>query len=124
MVVEEYIEPKLKYIVLSINFEHKEYGNQIRNNTKLEKDGYSCCWKIAKNRTIDKVLLYIKNNSQKEIYIGDYKKREQCKDGKYKIYFSNLKLIDKIQTEWKDFVNNGVQLQTARKYIEKRYNKT
>ncbi len=119
MVIEEYIESNLKYIVLSINFEHKEYGNEIRNNTKLEQDGYSCCWKVAENRKIDKVLLYIKNNNQKEIYIGDYDKREQCKDRKYKIYFSNLKLVDKIQTEWKDFVNNGVQLQTARKYVEK-----
>jgi len=117
MTIYNFIEQNIKYIVLSINFEHKKYGNDIKLNTNLDsKSGFSCCWNIGKDRVIQKVIIYLKHN--KEIYIADFIRKEQQNNGRYKIYFENTKLIGLTTLNWKDFVNNGVGLRTSRRYIE------
>lgn len=116
MTIYDVIEPNVKYLVLSIDFEHSEHASEIKSNTSLsEKDGFSCCWRIAENRKFSKIVIYLKNN--KDIYIGDFTHKEK-KDSKYKVCFTNTKKIGNTKLSWHDFVNNGVQMQNAMRYIE------
>ena len=116
MTIENFIEPNIKYLVLSIDFEHSEHADEIRSNTSLDKiNGFSCCWRIAKHRTFEKIIIYLKNT--KEIYLADFVKKER-QEKKWKIYFKNTMLIGSTNLNWKDFVNNGVHLQSAMRYIQ------
>ena len=116
MTVYDFIEQDIKYLVLSINFEHPEFGDDIKSNTSLdETDGFSCCWRIGKNREFEKIIIYLKHNG--EIYLADFVNRERH-DERWKIYFTNTQLMGSTNLEWHDFVNNGQPMQNSMRYIE------
>jgi len=85
-------------------------------NTSLdEKTGFSCCWRIAEDRKFSKIVIYLKNT--KSIYLADFTHKEKT-GSKYKICFTNTKKIGKTTLSWHDFVNSGVTMQNAMRYIE------
>ncbi len=116
MTIYNYIKPNIEYLVLSINFGHSEFGDDIKSNTSLDKiNGFSCCWPIGQNRKFEKIIIYLKHS--KEIYLADFLYKERY-EKKWKIHFKNTKLIGSTNLDWKDFVNKGVSLQNSMRYIE------
>ena len=116
MTIYNFIEPNIKYLVLSIDFGHPEFGDEIESNTSLDQiNGFSCCWRIGKNREFEKIVIYLKNT--REIYLANFLKKEKNGE-KWKIYFNNTESIGSTNLDWKDFVNDGVQMQNSMRYIE------
>ncbi len=115
MEVDKYIEENYKYIIIFTNLDSNQDTVVQRSNLCLEPSGYTCCWKIAKSRKIEKVILYIREDGKNRIYKADYDYREHIEKGRYKVYYKNLEFIEYTVANWKNFTNS----QSPIRYINK-----
>ena len=115
MELKKYINPNYNNIAIFTNFDGLEYSDLRRKNLSLNTAGYTGNWVIAKNRNIEKIILYIREDVINKIYIADYNYRENIEGRRYRIYFKNLKFIENTTANWKDFANT----QNPIRYINK-----
>ena len=120
MTAYDYVESNYQYIAIFTNLD-KEENVEIhrRNLNRDDKEGFSGNWVIAKNRIFQKVLLYVRENSQNKIYLADYLNRELIERKRSRVYFKNLKFVDTTNLHWGDFTESKSS-QSPIRYIEKK----
>ena len=110
----KYIDKKYNNIIIFTNLDDDPKGLK-KKNMCLEKNGFTCCWVIAKYREIEKVILYIREGGINKIYQADYNYRENVEGKRYKIHYKNLKFLETSIYNWKEFTNS----QSPIRYIDK-----
>jgi hypothetical protein len=105
MELSKYIDSNYNNIAIFTNFDSLEYSDLRRRNLSLEKEGYTGNWVIAKNRDIEKIVLYVREDGVNKIYLANYTYRENIEGRRYRVYFKNLKFVENTISNWKDFAN-------------------
>jgi len=120
MELNKYINSNYNNIAIFTNFDGLEYSDLRRKNLSLNTEGYTGNWVIAKNRDIEKIILYVREKGINKIYLANYNYRENIEGRRYRVYFKNLKFIENTTANWKNFANT----QSHIRYVDKWYNKT
>jgi len=111
MTAYDYIEPNYKYIAIFTNFDKvKDVQIHRKNLNREDIEGFSGNWRIAQNRSFQKVLLYVREDGQNKIYLADYLDRQLIEKNRSRVYFKNLKFVDTTNLNWGDFTETpGLQ---------------
>ncbi len=115
MTLTKYIELDYNYIAIFTNLDGVEYTDLRSRNLLLEKEGYTGNWVIAQTRDIEKIILYVRENRINKVYLADYSHRENIEGRRSRIYFKNLKFIERTTANWTEFAHT----QSPIRYIDK-----
>lgn len=115
MEITKYITSNYNYVAIFTNLDNFEYYDLRKKNLSLHIEGYTGNWVIAKNRVIEKMILYIREKGINKIYTADFSYLKKIEGRRSRIYFKNLKFIENTNANWKEFANT----QGPVRYIDK-----
>lgn len=98
MKARDFIKPGENIMVIFTDGTLLEFGN---DNTGLTGD-----WKIGRNRSVDRVIIYVRDTQTNALYIANHagvKFVEEAK--KYKIKLTHVQYIGKTELNWFDFAD-------------------
>jgi 6-phosphogluconolactonase (cycloisomerase 2 family) len=65
-------------------------------------------WVVGGDLDVDKVIIYHRRDSDtNEVYLADFDGVSAAGEGRYKIHFTNAKLMDSTDKSWSEFAATG-----------------
>lgn len=92
---------KYSYFACFINLDKYRKYNLI----SLNKEGYVGDWNISNNRTINKLLIYVRENNLNSIYEANFVTKKLENNNKYKLFFKDLKFLAYTHVNWTELTN-------------------